>query len=88
MSLGDFRTSIHTSGLFRTLGVVVYRVTVRGRLGPQTLAKLDVMRAESVGTQSTYLAEIIDQADLYGLLDVLQGAGVELLSVAEVQPEG
>lgn len=62
-------------------------MTVRGRLGPQTLAQLEAVRAETIGAESAYLIETIDQADLYGLLDVLQRAGVELISVARTDPK-
>lgn len=66
--------------------MVLYRLTVRGQLGSQTLVQLDGLTIETIGGESSYLVEIVDQADLYGLLDVLQRAGVELVSVAEVQP--
>ncbi len=68
--------------------VAIYRLTVRGRLGPQVLAKLDHVTVERPGARSVYVIEIVDQADLYGAIDVLQAAGVELVSVVEVDPGG
>ena len=74
---------------------MIYRVTVRGRLAPRLLALLGDAVAEhesehecgDADDRSAYRAEVVDQADLYGLLEVLQRAGVELLSVVEA-PRG
>lgn len=68
--------------------VATYRLTVRGRLGPQVLAKLDEVIVERADARSVYVIETVDQADLYGAIDVLQSAGVELVSVVEVDPGG
>lgn len=80
--------SIHPPAGRRTLVVAIYRLTVRGRLGPQTLGQLDDLTVERQGDRSVYVIEVVDQVDLYGVIQVFQSAGVELVSIAEVELGG
>lgn len=67
---------------------MLYRITVRGRLGSRLLILLGEVTEETTGEASTYTLDLIDQADLYGLIELLHRAGVELISVVEVPLQG
>lgn len=63
-----------------------YRVTVRGRLGHRVRTLLEDLELEQEdGQESCYVVELSDQADLYGLLSLLQAVGVQLVSIVEVR---
>ena len=65
-----------------------YLVTVRGHVGAGVLELLEVLEiVDESADRSTYVVELIDQADLYGVLTLLQGRGIELVSVVETRDE-
>ena len=62
----------------------MYRVVVGGQVGPALLGCVDGFILESAGEESVLIGEEADQADLYGLLLVLQRFGVPLRSVQQL----
>jgi hypothetical protein len=65
----------------------VYRVVVRSELGERYAAAFEGMEMETKDGVTVLTGRIIDQPQLYGILDRLGGLGLELLSV-ECLPEG
>jgi hypothetical protein len=61
-----------------------YEVIVRGRLGPSLVAAFDGLTATTTAA-STVLRGSIDQAALPGVLDRIDGLGLELL---DIRPSG
>ena len=61
-----------------------YEVIVRGRLGPSLVAAFDGLTATTTAA-STVLSGSIDQAALPGVLDRIDGLGLELL---DIRPSG
>jgi len=62
-----------------------YRIVVRSELSERYAAAFEEMETKSGLTVLT--GEIVDQPHLYGILDRLNGLGLELLSV-QCLPEG
>ncbi len=58
-----------------------YRITVRGRLADAIERRIADVTAEVEVDAVTYIVDIADQADLYGILGAIQRSGVELLSI-------
>lgn len=58
-----------------------YDIVVRGRLSSRYECAFDGARLVSHHGQTTLRAELIDQAQLYGLLNRLRDFGIELVSV-------
>lgn len=58
-----------------------YRITVRGRLAEAVEERIGEISAEVGIDTVTYVVEIVDQADLFGILGAIQRSGVELLSI-------
>jgi hypothetical protein len=64
-----------------TLEPTTYRITVRGRLTERLGSAFEGLDLEP-GTEHTALVgEIRDQSHLYGVLDLVRGLGLELVSV-------
>ena len=59
----------------------VYRIVVRSELGDSYAAAFEGMRMETQDGQTILTGEIKDQPHLFGILDRLNGLGLELLSV-------
>ena len=55
-----------------------YEITVRGRLGETLTTAFDGLTAKSTTVLS---GELADQAALYGVLDVIESLGLELVDV-------
>ena len=64
----------------------VYRKVVRGELGDECTTDFEGMRMETRGGRTILTGEVKDQPHLFGILDRLNGLGLEFLSV-EVMPE-
>jgi hypothetical protein len=64
---------------------VRYRVVVRGRLGEQTAAAFENLVVESRQGQTSLTGAFADQAQLYGLLELLRDLGIQLISVDPVE---
>jgi hypothetical protein len=60
---------------------IVYRIVVRSELSERYAAAFDGMHMEIKDGQTILIGEIIDQPHLFGILDRINGLGLELLSV-------
>jgi hypothetical protein len=58
-----------------------YEIVVRGRLSRRYERTFDGVTLEPRNTQTALLADMADQAQLYGLLNRLRDFGIELVSV-------
>ena len=58
-----------------------YRITVRGRLTERLRSAFDGLDLEPGIEQTTLVGEIRDQSHLYGVLDLVRGLGLDLVSV-------
>jgi hypothetical protein len=58
-----------------------YDIVVRGRLSMRYEAALDGVTLEPRRGETTLRAEVIDQSQLYGLINRLRDLGIELVSV-------
>ena len=63
-----------------------YRITVRGRLATAVEERIGEIAPTISAESATYLVDIVDQADLYGVLGAIQRSGVELLSIDRSDP--
>jgi hypothetical protein len=61
-----------------------YEIVVRGRLSTRYASALDGVTVEARRGKTTLRAEIIDQSQLYGLLNRLHDFGIELISLSAV----
>jgi outer membrane PBP1 activator LpoA protein len=59
----------------------VYRVVVRSELGERYALAFEVMRMETGGGTTILTGEVEDQPHLFGILERINGLGLELLSV-------
>jgi hypothetical protein len=64
----------------------VYRIVVRSELGEKYAVAFEGIQMEAKGGVTILTGKIIDQPQLYGILDRINGLGLELLGV-EVLPE-
>ena len=60
---------------------MVYRLVVRSELSERYAAAFEGMEMETKDGQTILIGEIIDQPHLFGILDRINGLGLELLSV-------
>lgn len=60
---------------------MVYRIVVRSELGERYAAAFEGMRIETRDGRTILTGEVEDQPHLFGILDRLNGLGLELLSV-------
>jgi hypothetical protein len=58
-----------------------YVIVVRGRLSRRYEHAFDRVTVEPQAGRTTLRADLVDQSQLYGLLDRLRDLGIELLSV-------
>ena len=65
---------------------MVYRIVVRSELSERYALAFEGMKMETKDGQTILIGEIIDQPHLFGILDRINGLGLELLSV-EVLPD-
>ena len=59
----------------------VYRIVVRSKLGDRYASAFEGMRMETQDGQTILIGEVVDQPHLFGILDRINGLGLELLSV-------
>jgi hypothetical protein len=59
----------------------VYRIVVRSELSDKYAVAFEGMEMEAKGGYTVLTGKIIDQPQLYGILDRTNGLGLELLSV-------
>ena len=60
---------------------MVYRIVVRSKLCERYASAFEGMMMETKDGQTILIGEIIDQPHLFGILDRINGLGLELLSV-------
>jgi hypothetical protein len=65
----------------------VYRIVVRSELGDKYAVAFEGVQMEARDGVTVLTGRIIDQPQLYGILERINGLGLELLSV-EALPEG
>jgi hypothetical protein len=65
----------------------VYRIVVRSELSDTYAVAFEGMEMETKNGTTILTGKIIDQPHLYGILDRINGLGLELLSVQVLQPE-
>ena len=65
----------------------VYRIVARSELSERYAAAFEGMEMETKEGQTILTGEIIDQPHLFGILDRLNGLGLELLSVQTLSEE-
>ena len=58
-----------------------YEIVVRGRLSSRYAGAFDGARIVPSNGQTTLCADLVDQSQLYGLLNRLRDLGIELVSV-------
>jgi hypothetical protein len=58
-----------------------YEIVVRGRLSSRYESAFDGARLVPHHGQTTLCADVVDQSQLYGLLNRLRDLGIELISV-------
>ena len=59
----------------------VYRIVVRSELSERYAAAFEGMKMETKDGQTILIGEIIDQPHLFGILERINGLGLQLLSV-------
>jgi hypothetical protein len=65
----------------------LYRIVVRSELSEVYAVVFEAMEMETKGGVTVLTGEIVDQPQLFGILERINGLGLELLSV-EALPEG
>ncbi len=66
----------------------VYRIRIKGHLGPQWSDWFEGMVIRRVANgETTITGPVTDQAALHGMLRKVRDLGVPLLSITEVQPD-
>lgn len=66
------------------MATATYRITVSGRLSERFVGGFDGMRAEPVACGTALVGDLVDQTQLYGLLNRLRDLGLELVRVERV----
>jgi hypothetical protein len=65
----------------------LYRIVVRSELGDRYASAFEGMRMETKDGRTILTGELKDQPHLFGVLDRLNGLGLELLSVQAMPDE-
>jgi hypothetical protein len=66
---------------------VPYRIVVRGEIGNAPAGPLERLIVESADGESIIACDVVDQAQLRGILSWLGDLGIEIVSVNPVQQE-
>ena len=66
---------------------MVYRIVVRSELSDRYACAFEGMRMETEDGQTILIGEVVDQPHLFGVLNRLNGLGLELLSVQAMPDE-
>jgi outer membrane PBP1 activator LpoA protein len=64
-----------------------YRIVVRSELGERFASAFEGMRMETEDGQTILTGEMADQPHLFGVLERINGLGLELLSVQAVSED-
>jgi hypothetical protein len=62
-----------------------YRIVVRGRLSERFASAFAGMALESNGATTAFVGTVVDQSQLFGLLERVRSLGLELVSVEPVR---
>jgi hypothetical protein len=65
----------------------VYRIVARSELSDRYASAFEGMHMESKDGQTILIGEVVDQPHLFGVLNRLNGLGLELLSVQAMPDE-
>jgi hypothetical protein len=65
-----------------------YRIVLRGELSPRFRALFENMSLDCAGGNTVLVGDLVDQADLAGVLNQVQAIGLELVSVNQVDSGG
>ena len=68
----------------RTLVASRYEIRVKGRIGKSVLSRFEGFEAEVEPAETILRGSISDQAALHGVLDRIQGLGLELMEIRRV----
>jgi hypothetical protein len=63
----------------------IYRITVRGRLSERFGSAFEGMTLHADAGETTLVGPIVDQGQLYGMLDRLRDLGLELVRLEETE---
>jgi hypothetical protein len=58
-----------------------YEITVRGAIGPSLATAFDGLSVSPSATQTVLSGQIVDQAALHGVLELIESLGLELIDV-------
>jgi hypothetical protein len=65
----------------------VYRIVVRSELGGRYASAFEGMKMETKDGKTILIGEVKDQPHLFGILERINGLGLELLSVQALSEE-
>jgi hypothetical protein len=65
----------------------VYRIVVRSELGDRYASAFEGMKMETKDGRTILIGEVKDQPHLFGILERINGLGLELLSVQALSEE-
>jgi hypothetical protein len=80
--------NILESGGTRMMGSgtgTIYRIVVQSELSDKYAVAFEGMQMETKNGQTVLIGEIIDQPQLFGILDRINGLGLRLLSVQTLE---
>jgi hypothetical protein len=60
---------------------VSYRIIIRGAIGQPLVGPLEGMSVEAAGEESVLVGDIVDQAQLQGVISWLSDLGIEIVSI-------
>jgi hypothetical protein len=63
----------------------LYRIRIKGRLGDTALSAFPSMTSELMGSETVLTGRLEDQSALFGILAQIEGLGLELLELRQVQ---
>ena len=63
----------------------IYRIIVRGRLSERFVSAFDGMTLEPKEGDTVLVGRIVDQGQLYGMLEHLRDFGLELVSLERLE---
>ena len=63
----------------------LYRIRIKGRLGPTALSAFPTLVSEADGSNTVLTGPLTDQSALFGVLAQIEALGLELLELRQVQ---
>jgi hypothetical protein len=69
-----------------TTGESTYEIRLRGRISDAALASFERMRVDLAPAETVMHGPVADQAELHGLLELIQALGLELVEVRRLPP--